>query len=1030
MEQAKYVKVHCQQYISQYRAKGRKMRVLFLHLSDMHIKDRQGLNAFQIEKIVDAINAAGKIDNMVIVISGDIAFSGKSSQYGTAYHCIGNIIAKIKKKYGFSGSHYVLCVPGNHDADYSGGCHTSRDLQDIRKVSSYERYISAELQKQTAFFNFAGANGCFTSRNAFCQKIISSGDFRIEANLINSGIFSILEEDKGLHYIPQYCINELCAPTGADFVITVMHHSPEWYTDTQKNMLEAVIYGKSSIVFYGHEHYIGNKTVSNEGNPFALIQAGGELCDNDNWTQSTFHIGVLDTNTFEYFQSKLVWNAKQQQYEQTDKNTVMLPQKPSVERTIHILPDYKKKLLEDEKHSITDNFLDYFVFPRIQAEDVNGTVSKEYTTEEDFVSAILSKKKVLINGGYNSGKTILLKSLFFRLSKDYAVLFCDIANIRGKKMDRILRNCFIDIYGENESDYLRFTQIPKEKRVIIIDDIDQIKSESFESLIEQLNDSFEYFILASKRILDLSLIDRMKVLLKANDSIFRFKIMPIFSDKRYELIQKLVNIKAEDKSTVDKTTKLLADAISSQRRFISLDPDFIIKYVEYYCNNLGDANNSDSGVFSKVFEANLINALSLYQSARLSVDKLFVLLSKIAHFIHFNKAYPITEKQIIEIIETYNSDYGSSVNYVEAITAMCNAKVLVSDGAGGFRFTNRNYLAYYVAREVNNQYNTTGDDTDLQTILKCSCFGINADILLFISYITDNIRVLQLILRMANELTLYWPEFDFDEHMPAYLKSERTHTVLPPAADAREKEREAEIAAERSAVDKVLTVDIYDYTEDEADNFVNQIVRAGSLLIVVSKCLPNFEHNMLKRDKDAFVDTIYRLPNRIFGQWATETDKNVAELIQFFKEQTQDYYSRQKVVEDDDILRALQWASISLLLDLYNLSVFYAAKDNTNQYLSSYNYFDDDTYALEHLMILERVSANRQFVDDALKMDDPKKGFVFTIALRRIVSHALVFMNGMDFRLSQQLQTKFFPQRDVQKRLMSQRLANENKKGE
>lgn len=136
---------------------------------------------------------------------------------------------------------------------------------------------------------------------------------------------------------------------------------------------------------------------------------------------------------------------------------------------------------------------------------------------------------------------------------------------------------------------------------------------------------------------------------------------------------------------------------------------------------------------------------------------------------------------------------------------------------------------------------------------------------------------------------------------------------------------------------------------------------------------------MLKRDKDAFVDTIYRLPNRIFGQWATETDKNVEELIQFFKEQTQDYYSRQKVVEDDDILRALQWASISLLLDLYNLSVFYAAKDNTNQYLSSYNYFDDDTYALEHLMMLERVSANRQFVDDALKMDDPKKDLYFLL---------------------------------------------------
>lgn len=145
------------------------MRVLFLHLSDMHIKDRQGLNAFQIEKIVDAINAAGKIDNMVIVISGDIAFLVRA-QYGTAYHCIGNIIAKIKKKYGFSGSHYVLCVPGNHDADYSGGCHTSRDLQDIRKVNSYERVHKRRITKTKSVFNFAGANGCFPSRNAFCQK--------------------------------------------------------------------------------------------------------------------------------------------------------------------------------------------------------------------------------------------------------------------------------------------------------------------------------------------------------------------------------------------------------------------------------------------------------------------------------------------------------------------------------------------------------------------------------------------------------------------------------------------------------------------------------------------------------------------------------------------------------------------------------------------------------------------------------------------------------------------------------------------
>ena len=1006
------------------------MRIIFLHLSDMHFKDQQGLNFFQIGKIVDAINIVGKFDNIVIVISGDIAYSGENNQYIIAYNCVGKIISGVKKKYGVSGKNHVLCVPGNHDMDYTDGCFTSKELQNIRNQKAYDKHIDAELLKQKAFYSFSEKNDCFSSHNVFCQKTLSFGDFQIEANLINSAIFSICEEDKGLHFIPQFCINELFVPTGADFVITVMHHSPEWYTDMQKNSLEAIVYGKSSIVFYGHEHYLGNKTVSNEGDPIAIIQAGGKLCDNDNWTQSTFHLSVLDTNTFEYSQNKLVWNAKQQQYEKTNGSTTILPRKPSLERRMHVTDEFTKKLLEDEKHNITANFIDYYIFPRIQEDGVNGNVEKEHTTEESFISALLEKKKVLITGGYNSGKTALIKALFFALSKEFAVIFCDITNIRGKKADRMLRNCFIDIYGESESDFSRFLQIPKDRRIIIVDDIDQIKSESFESLVDYLKDLFEYFIFTSKQLLDLSLVNRMKVLLKANDSLFRFKIMPFFSDKRYELIQKLVGITIGDKSLITKTTEMLANAINSQRRFISLDPDFIIKYVDYYCKNIGDVNNNDSGVFSKVFEANLVNALSLHQSPNLSVDKLFVLLSKIAYFIHFNKAYPIEEKQIIKIIESYNMDYGANVDYLVAITAICNARILVKENIGGYRFTNRNYLAYYVAREVNSQYNITGDDVDLQTILKCSCFGINSDVLLFISYITDNIKILRFILHTANELTSNWPEFNFSENMPEFLKSDRVHKVLPPASDDREKEKEEEIRAERDVIDEVQALEIYDYTEDEADVFVNQIVRSGSLLIAISKCLPNFEHNMLKNDKDAFVDAIYRIPNRIFGQWATETGKYIPELILFFKEQAQSYYSRQKTLEDEEILRALQWASNSLLLDLYNLSTFYAAKDNTKQYLSAYGYATCGTYALEHLMMLERVNATQQFVNEAVELLSSRKENMFKVALTRIVRHALVYMNELGFRQLQQLTSKFFPENEVQGKLRMKRFAVENRKGE
>jgi hypothetical protein len=1007
------------------------MKVLFMHIGDLHMKNRQGLNYFQIQKIVDSLNIFRRFDKAIVVIAGDIAYSGEADQYRTASYCVGQLIAGIKRHYNYSGHVEVLCVPGNHDVFHNGQCMNSKKLQDIRKINSYEKLLQVELDKQKYFFDFAKKNGCFSYAGAYFRRIIDLNGFVIEANLIDSGLFSIYDEDKGLHFIPQHCINELNVPSGADFVLTIMHHSPDWYIDSQKNMLEATIYGKSSLVFYGHEHYIGNKTVSHENNPPALVQAGGCLCENDDWTNSTYHVGLLDTDTLVYKQYKFVWNTSQRQYEQKESSENVLSKKPSIEKHINMLSKYIDLLCKDVKHDISQDFRDYFVFPRIQAEDQNGTLGREFTTEDEFITELLARKRNLIMGGYNSGKTALLKSLFLRLSKDYVVIFCDIADIRGKRAERIIKNCFIDIYGDNDSDYKRFLQLPKERLILIIDDIDQIKPESLDSFIAQLGDTFEYIIFASNQLLDISLLDRMKVLLKTTDLVYKYRITPFYSDKRYALIEKVVFLKMDDPATVSKTANLLSEAIKAQKRFVSLDPDFIIKYVEYYCNNIGEAFNNDSGVFSKVFEASLINALSKYQTPKLSVDKTFMLLSKIAYYIHFNKAYPISETHILEIINEYNEEYGANVNGVEAINIMINSKVLISDeSTEGYCFANKNFLAFFVAREVNNQYNATGDESNLQKILKCSCFGINADILLFISYITDNIRVLRLILHMVNEYTQEWNEFEFGNKMPQFLKSERKHTVCLPPTDARDKEKNAEIEAEKAISNELKIVNIYDYSEDDVDRFVNQIIRACSLLIVVAKCLPNFEHNMPKADKDAFIDVIYRLPNKIFQLWASKADEEVDNLIQFFKEQSQDYYSRQQELTDDDILRALQWAAMSLLLDLYNLSVFYSTKDNTAQYLSNFNYARGDTYSLEHLMMLEKQNAHNQFVSTAIDMAEQKKDQIFSTLLKRIVHHALVYMNALDFRLTQQLQSRFFPTKDTQKKLMMQRIKNSNKENE
>lgn len=1005
------------------------MKILFLHISDLHFDQKKLLYEFQTKKILDTLNSVGPFDRLVIIISGDITKSGEQSQFKNAFKIVGSIIRNAKVQCKYYGHIDVLCVPGNHDINHEGNCLSSEKLQGIRKLNTYDKHIVAELKKMKAFFNFAKGNECFTDDMLFSRRIIKMNGFSIEANMINTAVFSSLDEDKGLHYIPQNSINELNTPSGSDFVITIMHHSYDWYIDSQKNLLEAAILGKSSIVFLGHEHFIASKSISHERRAGAIVQAGGCLIDNNNWSKSEYNIGLLDTDSMNYDLFKFRWNLTENQYEILNKIQYSIAAKPSTEKRLIVQFEYLKILCQDAKQDLADDFRKYFVFPRIQAEDHNGSVGKEFIEKKSFVEDILLHKKVLVTGGYNSGKTTLLKSLFLSLTDEYIVIFCNISDIRGKKADRIIKNSFEDIYGENQSDYDRFTQAPKEKRILIIDDIDQISSSDFESFVSQLNDTFEFFIFASKQVLDIDLIEKMKVYLKTTDRITKYRIVPFFTDKRNELIQKIVELFYDDSESVIKNTKLLSDAIKSQKRFISFEPDFIIKYVKYFCKNIGEAANNNSGIFSKVFEANLVNSISKYQTGKLSVDKVFVLLSKIAHFIHFNRVYPIPRTELLRIIENYNVEYGSNVDIVAAVNIMTNSKILTnSEDESGFRFANNSYLAFFVAKEVNSHYNLTGDDLYLQKLLKCSCFGINSDILLFISYITDNIRILRYFIHMINEFTNKWSEFDFGDTMPEYLKEERSHYIEPPSTDAKSKEDEREIEAERNGISELKTLDIYDYSEDEVEKFINQIIRACSLLTVVSKCLPNFEHNMPKNDKDAFVKIIYQLPNKIFQIWASEIDKQTDEIIQYFNDQSQDYYLRQRAISSDDIIAALQWGSMSFLLELYNLSIFHSTKDNTFSYLDDFNYSAKTTFELEHLMMLEKMNYCQRFTDTAIKLEDEKNCHIYKILLKRIINHALIFMENIDYRTKQRLQSKFYPSvsSNKQRQIIYQRSKNAN----
>ena len=53
-----------------------------------------------------------------------------------------------------------------------------------------------------------------------------------------------------------------------------------------------------------------------------------------------------------------------------------------------------------------------------------------------------------------------------------------------------------------------------------------------------------------------------------------------------------------------------------------------------------------------------------------------------------------------------------------------------------------------------------------------------------------------------------------------------------------------------SPIEHIQTTDIYDYSEDDAEKLINQLIRATHLLSVAARCLPTFKHMMLKKEKE------------------------------------------------------------------------------------------------------------------------------------------------------------------------------------
>jgi len=242
----------------------------FIHLSDIHFVKSSNKPDDIDQDLRKAIltdlkrNAKNTLENVAgILVTGDIAYSGKEDEYNIAKDFL-NEICNI-----FDISHSdVYCVPGNHDIDQESIVKSAFIPQAQKSIvcsstiddadKEFSKYIHPDNQSVLFipfenYNNFASLFEC----NISCEEIFWQKKFQLEDDFyiriigINSSFISTKDDSKtnklmhiGQAQIPDYYDNTA--------TLLMCHHPPECW-QFKKDIVKR-INKRADVQLYGHMH--------------------------------------------------------------------------------------------------------------------------------------------------------------------------------------------------------------------------------------------------------------------------------------------------------------------------------------------------------------------------------------------------------------------------------------------------------------------------------------------------------------------------------------------------------------------------------------------------------------------------------------------------------------------------------------------------------------------------------------------------------------------------------------------------------
>ncbi len=458
------------------------MKAALLVLSDIHITSARDPILGATRSVAQACYATlPHVDAAIVLIAGDVAFSGKSEQYALALNFFREIGAQLRAERDVP-IHFAV-VPGNHDCDFQKDSPVRQALIDsiLRGNRADSQMIELCTGVQDAFFQFRdaleGKQAQATPQDRLWRVVsIPIGNEVITVEAINMAWLSKLNETVGGLTFPWEDVAPAVVGSAAGMRIAIQHHPANWMSQQTYRPYRAFLKQRSHLVITGHEHVPNvGLTIDTEAASTTFAECG-PLQEGKSLEASSFLLLTIDTaeerltaRSFS-FNGERYAQAQDEPWEHAGALTL------SADAPFVLRPAFER-LLNDPGAPIRGadgrdiELVDFFVYPDmtdLAAEGKPGTVNL-YSSRELGNLEFMQSGAFLV-GEAKSGRTSLLRQLYLRYREAGLLpVIISGADLKHTQLDSLQRVVRVAYEAQYETEFLHYDQASRTEKVILVD---------------------------------------------------------------------------------------------------------------------------------------------------------------------------------------------------------------------------------------------------------------------------------------------------------------------------------------------------------------------------------------------------------------------------------------------------------------------------------------------------------------------------------------------------------------------------------